>query len=106
MKLNKKQFCTAVRTYESMLREEKEITESLDIAEWKPGEWVTAYYELLSEMCELDEDPNMGTDLDWYCFETDFGRRAEYCVMYDVVADKQWTINTPEKLYDFITRKE
>lgn len=105
MKLNKRQFCTAVRTYQSMFEEETALIEAFDISpEWKPGEWVDSYYELLTDMCELDEDPHIGTDLDWFCYETEFGKRKDYCKVYDTVTGRTWTIETPEILYDYIMR--
>lgn len=105
MKLDKQQFCTAVNNYKSMLEEESEILDVLDAGiEWKPSGWINTYYELLSEVCELEEDPMIGTDLDWFCFETDFGRRKDLCKAYDQETGRTWTIETPDILYDFITR--
>lgn len=107
MKLDKRQFCTAVDTYRSMVDEESKIIEALDITpEWKMGEWVNNYYELLSDLCDLEEDSYIGTDLDWFCFETDFGRRKDWCKVYDHETGRTWTIETPEILYDFITRND
>ena len=105
MKLDKKQFCTAVDTYKTMMEEEKQIANALDIgAEWKGAEWIESYYELLIDLCELEEDEYIGTDLDWFCYETDFGRRTDYCKVYDTETGNTWTIRTPEVLYDYITR--
>ena len=105
MKLDKKQFCTAVETYQTMMEEEKQIANALDLgAEWKCAEWIENYYDLLTELCELEVDPYVGTDLDWFCYETDFGRRADYCRVYDKETGNTWTIRTPETLYDYITR--
>ena len=103
MKLDKRQFCIAVNTYRDMLDEEQMIQDALDIgAEWKPGEWITNFYEFLSDVCDLEVDHNFGTDLDWFCFETDFGRRKDYCKIFDHETGRTWTIETPETLYDFI----
>ena len=107
MKLDKRQFCIAVNTYRDMLTEEQMIQDALDIsAEWKPGEWIQNYYELLSDVCDLEVDANYGTDLDWFCYETDFGRRKDYCKVYNQETGRTWTIETPEILYDYITRDE
>ena len=105
MKLSKKQFCTAVRVYQSMQEEEREITSALGIVEWKPSDWINDYYEFLTEMCELEEDPRIGTDLDWFVYETDFGRRKDYCQVYEETSGKTWIIETPEALYDYIVKK-
>lgn len=89
-----------------MCEEEKKITDALNIgAEWAGADWINNYYELLTELCELEEDPHVGTDLDWFCFETDFGRKKDYCKVYDKFTDRTWRIETPETLYDFITRE-
>ena len=105
MKLNKKQFCMAVKNYQTMLEEEKQITNVLDIGpEWKGAEWINNYYELLEDLCELEEDPYMGTDLAWFCYETDFGREEDYCKIFD--EGKTWRITSPEILYDFIVRND
>lgn len=107
MKLDKRQFCIAVDTYKSMLAEEQMIQNALDIGvEWVPGEWIHSYYELLSDLCELEEDPYVGTDLDWFCYETNFGRRKDMCKVFDTETSRTWTIETPETLYDFITRND
>lgn len=107
MKLSKIQFCTAVDAYKSMLAEEQMIQNALDISPvWVPGEWIQNYYELLSELCELEEDPYIGTDLDWFCFETDFGRRKDMCKVFDHETSRTWTIESPDILYDFITRDD
>ena len=80
MKLDKRQFCIAVDTYKTMLEEEHQMIDALDISpEWKGADWIANYYDLLSDLCELEVDPYVGTDLDWFCFETDFGRKKDYC---------------------------
>ena len=107
MKLNKRQFCIAVETYKEMLEEQDELLDALNAnPEWKPGEWIINYYDLLSDLCELDEDPYIGTDLDWFCFETDFGRRKDMCKVFDHETSRTWRIESPEILYDYITRDE
>jgi len=106
MKLDKRQFCIAVETYKEMLDEEEDIAQVLDIgSEWKGAEWIQNYYDLLSDLCELEEDPYIGTDLDWFCDETNFGRRKDMCKVYDHETGRTWTIETPDILYDFITRE-
>lgn len=107
MKLDKRQFCTAVDTYKTMLEEEHQMIDVLDISpDWKGSEWIENYYDLLSDLCELEEDPYVGTDLDWFCFETDFGEKKDYCKVFDKDTSHTWTIETPETLYDFITRND
>lgn len=107
MKLDKRQFCIAVETYKEMLEEEKKLLDALDVApEWKPGEWINNYYELLEEVCELEVDDLYGTDLDWFCFETDFGQNKDMNKVYNTETGRTWRIESPEILYDFVTRDE
>lgn len=107
MKLSKHQFCVAVRTYQSMLEEDNELIDVLNVTpEWKPSEWVNNYYELLTDLCELEVDEYIGTDLDWFCFETDFGKREDLYKIYDKETGRTWRIENPEILYDYITRDE
>ncbi len=84
MQLDKRQFCIAVSTYRDMLEEAEAIQNALDIGdEWKPREWINNYYELLSDICDLEVDVNYGTDLDWFCYETNFGRFKDCCKVFD-----------------------
>ncbi len=107
MKLNKNEFCIAVNTYKDMLEEEDQLQDALGIGcEWKPGEWIENYYELLSTLCELEEDSMIGTDLAWFCYETDFGRKTDMNKIFDIETSRTWRIESPEILYDYITRDE
>ena len=106
MKLDKYQFCTAVNNYKSMLDEENEMVDALGIGEWKPLAWIDTYYDFLTEVSEVEEDPAVGTILDWFVFETDFGKRKDMCKVTDNYTGRTWMIETPEILYDFITRDE
>lgn len=107
MKLSKHQFCVAVRTYQSMLEEDSELIDVLNVTpEWKPSEWVNNYYELLTDLCDLEVDEYIGTDLDWFCFETDFGKREDLYKIYDKETGRTWRIESPEILYDYIIRDE
>lgn len=105
MKLTKRQFCIAVDTFQSMMEELNAIEDTVGSELRVPSDWIESYYDLVLDLCELEEDPYVGNDLDWFCFETDFGRKKEYCKVYDKHTDRTWTIETPEILYDFITRE-
>lgn len=105
MKLSKRQFCIAVETYKEMLEEEEKLLDALDITpEWKPGEWIDSYYELLTDLCELETDEVYGSDLDWFCYDTKFGTDKDMNKVYDTETGRTWRIESPEILYDFITR--
>lgn len=105
MRLTKEEFVEAVNTYQKMSRQESSIMNMLDASpEWKPGTWVDEYYNLLSNMCELEENDIYGTDLDWFCFDTAFGENEEFTKVYDGATE--WNITSPEILYDFIMYQE
>ena len=107
MQLDKRQFCIAVDTYKTMMEEEQQIVDVLNISpEWKGADWIENYYDLLSDLCDLEINPLYGTDLDWFCYETDFGRKKDYCKIYDQDTGLTWTIESPEILYDYLTRDE
>ena len=107
MKLDKRQFCIAVETFKEMMEEEDKLINAFDISpEWKPGQWINRYYELLEDLCELEEDDLYGSDLDWFCFETNFGQKEDMNKVYDTETGRTWRIESPEILYDFITRDE
>lgn len=106
MKLSKRQFCIAVNTYKEMLEEEEKLLDALDITpEWKPGEWINSYYELLTDLCELETDEVYGNDLDWFCFDTKFGTDKDMCKVYDTQTGLTWRIESPDILYDLIIRE-
>lgn len=105
MRLTKDEFVEAVNRYQKMLEQEDKVMTVLNMSpEWIGSRWIDEYYNLLSKMCELERDKIFGTDLDWFCYETNFGRYKEFTkVDYD---GQGWNITSPEILYDFITYKE
>ena len=112
MKLTKEQFVKAVETYEHMYIQECQIMDALNVnPEWTPSEWVGAYYDLLTEMCEFSDDWIDGTPLDWFCFDWNFGAGDSFnrlAAVYERDKDgKEITrlLNTPDKLYDYIIEK-
>lgn len=107
MKLSKRQFCIAVETYKEMLEEENRLLDALEIGpDWKPGEWINSYYELLSDLCELEIDDLYGSDLDWFCFDAKFGANKDMNKIFDTETGRTWRIENPGLLYDFITRND
>ena len=103
MKLTKEQFIEKVNLYEKMFNEETEICGILEVDwNWRPSKWLDAYYTLLSDMCELEDSPS-GTALDWFCFETKFGKSSHNFATYETPTGKvTMTIPSPEKLWDYL----
>ena len=96
MRLTKDEFVRAVATVDKMFQEENKMANALGVAEWKTLQFVGEYYDFLAEMCELPENKWYGTDLDYFCFELEFGRKWDTSGACD-------DFRTAEGLYDFIT---
>ena len=106
MRLNKEEFVKYVRTYQDMLDRSIAVSNLMGISHdnWVVSDFAMKYYDFLHDMCELPINDKIGSDLDWWCFETDFGRVNNTEVVIEGKAgDKlhMW-INTPEDLYDYI----
>lgn len=56
---------------------------------------------LLELNCELDPDIDYGTEISWWIYETDFGKKKSMNKIW--IGKKEYQINTAEDLYDFIT---
>lgn len=109
MKLTKKQFINCVNEYRQMLNEESQILDVLGgTIEWAPGKWINNYYSLFSEMCELEDNEMFGTDLDWFCFETNFGKYNNIIKLVEESdgAISEIKITDAAQLYDYIMNKE
>lgn len=107
MKLTKAQFCKYVNTYEKMIKESDRLAAEFGVEGiCKFDEWIANYYQMLTDMCELYENPSFGTDLDWFCFEADFGKNEEMNKVYIGNREWPWVIKDAGILYDFITREE
>ena len=103
MRLTKSEFCEYIDTYEKMLTEESEAYDSLHVyGEWVGMGWVNNYYNLFHDMCELKENEYMGTLVDWYCFETEFGYKNPKLT----VNEEEVVIKNPSDLYDYIMEHE
>ena len=96
MRLTKDEFVRAVATVDKMFQEERKMGNALGLGEWKVLQFVGEYYDFLAEMCELPENKWYGTDLDYFCFELEFGRKWDTSGACD-------DFRTAEGLYDFIT---
>ena len=107
MKLTKEQFCNYINKYKEMTEQENDIVSVLGgTAEWIPSTWLSNYYEMLNDLCDLPEDKYAGTILDWFVFDTDFGSDDEMNIIRCSDSNKKWKINSPEVLYDYIKKEK
>lgn len=105
MKLKKSEFCKYVEDYRLMLEQEDKVLEILNCdPEAIMCQWISKYYSLLSDMCELPENPLYGSDLDWFCYETNFGQREDLRKVF--FEGRTWDIKDAGILYDFIMEQE
>lgn len=75
MRFTKEEFCTAIDNLEEMCRQERKIFDTLQLSgEWVLDEWISNYYELIRDMCDIEEDNSLD-DLSYYCGELDFGKK-------------------------------
>jgi len=100
MRLTEEEFINGVCTLEKMYKQEAQVIKALDICEWVPSNWISEYYALFSSLCELPEDPVAGSDLDYFIYELDFGRKWKPgMVRFD---GKDIPLRTPKELWDYI----
>lgn len=109
MRLTEEEFIGCVNTFERMITEERAVANSLGIRDWIGDYWSGEYYNFLTDMCDFTkEDFNEphGTDLDWYCWDTDFGKSGTV-VKYSVGnTTLSLNVNSPKKLYKLIITKQ
>ena len=107
MRLTKEEFCTAVDKFEQMCKEEQDLLTALDTGpEWKPGLWIITYYDFLNDMCDFNpehETIEYGNDLDYYCFELDFGHKWKPGMI--TIDDEDIPCRNAEELWNLITRE-
>ena len=105
MKLIKQEFINGVNTIKEMIIQSDKITKALHVDSSICDEWISKYYNLFSKMCQLEENIDGGSLLDWYCFSTNFGEidNILFWESFDETGKtRQTRITTPEELYDFI----
>ena len=102
MRFTKDEFIEAIETLKEMIEKENKICEVFECGfEWVGDKWISEYYHLISKMCELEEDPLFGTDLDYFCWELDFGRKWEEGIIKDEDGN-DIRLKTSEDLWNYI----
>ena len=102
MRLTKEEFLFEMDLLKQMHEDESIIVDLLDVSpEWIGGKWLWNYYSFINKMCELPINDLIGTDLDWFCWETQFGRRCNEITVDTNDGDdyKVYTIETAEDLW-------
>lgn len=102
MKLNKKDFCKAMKTYETLWTETNKALNYLK--ESFTDQYLDAYYDLFITACGFKNKQYLMAAIDWFCFDTDFGQNKETRIIND--KNTIWDITTPERLYEYLTTKK
>lgn len=102
--ISKEEFLKAIKTiedYDIKLDAIRVISPGLSLGIVELIERVQdTYIRLLELNCELDTNIDYGTEISWWIYETDFGRKKDMNKIY--IGKKEYQINTAEDLYDFI----
>ena len=102
--ISKKEFLQAIKTiqdYNIKLDAIRTISPNLSLGIGCLIDRVhDTYVRLLELDCELDPDIEYGTEISWWVYETDFGRKKDMNKIY--IGKKAYPINTAEDLYKFI----
>ena len=102
MRLTKNEFISYLLSYRQMCEEEEKIVNALGIGfESTFSNWISNYYSLIHDLCELKEGDE-GSTLDWWCFETDFGKRDAVIETDNEV----FKIRSAAALYDYLVNVE
>lgn len=108
MRLSRDEFIRVLDKYKQMLYEEQNIMNELNInPEWAPGAWVNEYYEFIDKMCDFTEKDytvEYGSDLDYFCWELDFGRMWQPGMVVEDGVDIK--LDSAGALYDFIVSRQ
>ena len=59
-----------------------------------------AIIETLEYAMNVKTDPNYGSDISWWVFETEYGKKNPYVY----IKGRKYSITTPEKLYNLIKK--
>jgi len=108
MKLTRDQFNRAVNNYITMSKQLENLCDAMGCyAENVFDTWQSYYYDLLTECCDFTEedfDDYIGTILDYWCFELEFGAKYEEgCIKED---GTPIVLNTIDDVYDYIVKKQ
>lgn len=106
MRFTKKEFCTTLKNFQKMCEQEEEIAHILGICEWKGLDWISHYYNLIVNMCDIDtssKDAYGINDLDYYVWELDFGSKWHPgCYM---IEDEDIPLRNAEDCWNLLTRE-
>lgn len=105
MRFTKEEFFTAMDTFKKMSEQEVEVAKVLGACEWCGVDWVSNYYELISDMCDINRDTNNAydiSDLDYYIWELEFGSKWKPGMITDADGN-DIRLKTVEDLWNLLT---
>ena len=112
--ISKEKFCEYINLLKKMDEKEESLTdafrnldENADVS--LVGLYTTerlAILDLLNTVMDAQVDENFGSDIEYFCYELEFGKR--YLTRDDWVTDADGNkidLSTPEKLYDYLVKE-
>lgn len=104
MRLTKNEFISYLLSYRQMCEEEEKIVNALGIGfDSTLSNWINNYYNFIHNLCELREG-EYGSTLDWWCFETNFGK--DNAVILNEDGAIIFEIPDAAALYDYLVNME
>ena len=108
--MNKRKFVKSMNILKAYTDWEHKLYE-LGVNFWEQDEvsnLVTNYLELLAEICHCDATDEYGTDIDYFIYETDWGKDADEYSITETDEDGnevEIKLNTVEDLWDYLAKQ-
>lgn len=102
--MTKKQFVTIInelQNYDKAIDKLMEVNSALAMGIVCNYDLKDTVIKSLEYAFNLKETPHIGTDISWWVYETEYGKKINAVT----INNKQICIDTAEKLYDLITGK-
>ena len=98
--ITKDEFCKVVNKLERTWRKQSQIADVLGTV-IDTGDLSDVVVDLLEKLMGLDPNDVYGSDIDYFCWELDFGKKWKPNMIRDV-NNNSIDISTAEKLYDYL----
>jgi hypothetical protein len=108
MRLNKKEFVELMKSLKELDDKDtefsKQISDNFDCVALRyvpTDKYTSIIISLLNKMYNLKSYEHIGTDIEYFIYELDWGKNYKDGSVSD--GDKNIDLSTPDKLYDYIT---
>lgn len=100
MEITKEEFCKIIDRLQKSWDKQNQIIDALG-AVIDTGDVSDMVVDLLNKLMELESDELFGSDIGYFCWELDFGRKWTPDSIQDINGNPI-DISTSEKLYDYL----